>query len=73
MLGIGSDYVDNAREAALLVGELVRGRAASEIPLHATTKMRRSVNLENARRLGIAVPAEWIKSADLVVPARPRS
>ncbi len=71
VLGLGSDYAENGREVGLLAARVIRGNDPSRIPFHATTKTRRSVNLDNARRLGISVPAEWVKSADDVYPARP--
>jgi ABC-type uncharacterized transport system substrate-binding protein len=70
LLGLGSDYAENGREAGLLAALVIRGNEPSRIPFHASTKIRRSVNLDNARRLGVSVPAEWIKAADLVLPAR---
>ena len=71
VLGVGSDFAENGRDAGLLVAEVIRGKDPSRIPFHATTKIRRSVNLDNARRLGVSVPAEWVKTADVVIPARP--
>ena len=71
VLGVGSDFADNGREAGLVVAEVIRGRDPSRIPFHAATKTRRSVNLDNARRLGISVPAQWVKTADEIVPGRP--
>jgi ABC-type uncharacterized transport system substrate-binding protein len=71
VLGVGSDYAENGREAGLLVAEVIRGKDPSRIPFHASTKTRRSVNLDNARRLGVSVPAEWVKTLDEIVGARP--
>jgi putative ABC transport system substrate-binding protein len=71
VLGVGCDFVENGREAGLLVAEVIRGKDPSTIPFHCATKINRSVNLDNARSFGITVPADWIKRADLVVPARP--
>jgi ABC-type uncharacterized transport system substrate-binding protein len=70
VLGVGSDFAENGREAGLLVAEVIRGEDPARILFHASTKTRRSVNLHNARRLGLSVPAEWVKTADEVVPAR---
>jgi len=70
VLGVGSDYTENGREAGLLAAEVIRGKDPSRIPFHGTPKIRRSVNLDNARRFGVSVPAEWVKTADEVVPAR---
>ena len=71
VLGVGSDYSENGREAGRLVAEVIRGKEPARIPFRGTTKVTRSVNLDNARRLGVAVPAEWVKTADEVVPTRP--
>jgi ABC-type uncharacterized transport system substrate-binding protein len=70
ILGLGSDYAENGREAGLLAAEVIRGKDPSRIPFHATPNIRRSVNLDTARRLGITIPSDWIKTADLVIPAR---
>jgi ABC-type uncharacterized transport system substrate-binding protein len=71
VLGLGTDFAENGREAGLLVAEVIRGKDPARIPFQATTKVRRSVNLDNARRLGVSVPAAWVKTADEVIPARP--
>ena len=71
ILGLGTDFAENGHDAGLLVAEVIRGKEPSRIPFHPTAKIRRSVNLENARRLGVSVPAEWVKTADLIIPARP--
>jgi ABC-type uncharacterized transport system substrate-binding protein len=73
ILGVGTDFAENARDAGLLVAQVIRGQDPSQIPFHATAKIRRSVNLDNARRLGVSIPAEWVKTADLVIPATPRA
>jgi ABC-type uncharacterized transport system substrate-binding protein len=71
VLGVGTDFAENGREAGLLIAEVIRDKDPSRIPFHATIKVRRSVNLDNARRFGVSVPAEWVKTADDVIPARP--
>jgi ABC-type uncharacterized transport system substrate-binding protein len=71
VLGVGSDYEENGRDCGLVAADIIRGKDPARIPFHAVAKTRRSVNLDRARRLGISVPAEWIKAADQVVPARP--
>jgi ABC-type uncharacterized transport system substrate-binding protein len=71
VLGVGTDFAENGREAGELVAEVIRGKDPSRIPFRATTKALRSVNLDKARRLGLSVPAGWIKTADKVVPPQP--
>jgi ABC-type uncharacterized transport system substrate-binding protein len=70
VLGVGTDFAENGREAGLLVAEVVRGKDPSRIPFQPTTKVRRSVNLDHARRFGVAIPAGWLETADDVIPAR---
>jgi ABC-type uncharacterized transport system substrate-binding protein len=71
VLGVGSDFAENGRDAGRLAAEVIRGKDPSRIPFHATTGIRRSVNLDNARRIGLTIPAGWLESADDVLPARP--
>jgi ABC-type uncharacterized transport system substrate-binding protein len=71
VLGLGTDFAENGRETGLLVAEVIRGKDPTRIPFQATTKVRRSVNLDNARRVGVPVPAAWVNTADEVIPARP--
>jgi putative ABC transport system substrate-binding protein len=46
VLGVGSDYAENGREAGLVVGEVIHGNDPSRIPFHASVKVRRAVNLD---------------------------
>ena len=69
ILGLGSDYSENGHDAGLIVADVIRGKDPSQIPFHATAKISLSVNLDNARRLGVKIPAEIVKSADLIIPA----
>ena len=71
VLGFGTDFAENGRDAGLLAAKVIRGEDPSRIPFHATAKTRSSLNLENARRLGVSIPDECVKAADLVIPARP--
>jgi ABC-type uncharacterized transport system substrate-binding protein len=71
VLGVGSDFAENGREAGLLVAEVIRGKDPSRTPFHASTKVLRTVNLDTARSLGLSIPAAWVEAADEVLPARP--
>ncbi len=70
ILGLGTDFAENGRDAGQLVAQVISGKDPSRIPFHATAKTLRTVNLANAGRLGVSVPDEWLKTADLVIPAR---
>ena len=56
----------------LLAAQVIRGKDPATTPFQASTKVRRTVNLDNARRYSVAIPEEWIKKADVVLPAGPR-
>jgi ABC-type uncharacterized transport system substrate-binding protein len=69
ILTVGSDYTENGREAGQLVAEVIRGKDPSVIPFRAASKAHREVNLDNARRYGVEIPAAWLEKADEVLPA----
>jgi putative tryptophan/tyrosine transport system substrate-binding protein len=71
ILGVGSDFAENGRDAGRLVAQVIRGQEPSRIPFLPTTRISRTVNLDTARRLGVSIPAAWVKAADEVLPARP--
>jgi ABC-type uncharacterized transport system substrate-binding protein len=68
IVGVGSDYTENGREAGLLIAEVIRGKDPSAIPFRAASRARRAVNLDTARRYGLEIPAEWVRKADDVLP-----
>jgi putative ABC transport system substrate-binding protein len=70
-LAVGSDYTDNGRQTGLVVAEVIRGKDPTNMPFHASDRIRRSVNLDTARRLGITIPNSWVEKADEVLPGRP--
>ena len=69
ILSVGSDYKDNGREVGLLAAQLIRGKDPTATPFRASRKVRRAVNLDNARRYSVAIPEDWLKRADVVLPA----
>ena len=69
ILTVGSDYKDNGRELGLLAAQVIRGKDPTTIPFQASKKVRRLVNLDNARRYSVAIPEDWLKKADGVLPA----
>lgn len=69
ILTVGSDYVDNGREAGRLLAEVIRGKNPSDIPFRGASRAYRAVNLDTARRYGVEIPADWLKKADDVLPA----
>jgi ABC-type uncharacterized transport system substrate-binding protein len=72
IVGVGADYTENGREAGLLLAEVIRGKDPAAIPFRASAKSRRAVNLDTAQRFGIAIPPEWLRRADDILPAGTR-
>jgi ABC-type uncharacterized transport system substrate-binding protein len=72
ILAVGSDFAENGREAGLLTAEVIRGKSPASTPFRASSKARRAVNLDTARRYGVAIPAGWLRKADEVLPAGPK-
>jgi ABC-type uncharacterized transport system substrate-binding protein len=71
ILSIGSDYEDNGREVGLLAASVIRGKDPATIPFAASMKVRRAVNLDNARRYSVAIPESWLEKTDLIISAVP--
>ncbi len=73
MVGLGSDYAENGRDAGVIAAQVIRGEHPSRIPFHPSDKLGLAVNLDNARRLKVVIPAEIVNKADLVIPSLPRA
>ena len=54
-------------QAGELANEVLSGRSAQEIPFTAARKVKLTVNLKTAARLGLQVPKEILDRADLVI------
>jgi putative ABC transport system permease protein len=70
VLGLGTDFTENGRDAGRLAAAVIRGEDPAKIPFRATSKVTRTIDLERARRLGLTVPAGWPSTAVDVTPAR---
>jgi ABC-type uncharacterized transport system substrate-binding protein len=69
ILSVGSDYEDNGRDVGLITAQVIRGKDPGATPFQGSKKDRRTVNLDNARTYSVVIPADWLKKADLVLPA----
>jgi len=63
LLAFDCDYTDLGRQAAELVIKIVSGKAGSPPEMTAPRKMKFSLNLKVAERLGINIPQEMISEA----------
>jgi len=66
-LVVGRDYQDSGRQAAALAARVMRGERPAALPFQAVTRTRVIVNLDAARRVGLAIPSSIVAHAAEVV------
>ena len=67
VLMIARDYYDGGREAGLIAARVMRGENPAEIPFTLVQRTRFIINLDNARKVGLRIPAHLIEQADEVI------
>jgi putative tryptophan/tyrosine transport system substrate-binding protein len=67
LLTYGASDVDVARDAARLLGKILKGASAGDLPVERPTKLTLVVNLRIARALGLSIPQSVLLRADEVI------
>ncbi len=67
VLALGFDYYDVGRDTGQLVAEILKGKAAGEIPVRSVGKFRLVINPAAAKAFGLALPDSLIKRADTII------
>jgi hypothetical protein len=70
LVAYSSDIIEQNRQAASYVDQILRGANPAELPVQAPTKFQTFVNLKTARTLGLDVPALMLVRADEVIESR---
>ena len=66
LVSYGSDYYAEGFQAARLVERILRGAHPRSLPVEAAERIDLAINLETARRLGLAVPRKILLRADTI-------
>jgi putative tryptophan/tyrosine transport system substrate-binding protein len=67
LIAYSSDIMEQNRQAASYVDQILRGANPAELPVQAPTKFQTVVNLKSARALGLDVPPLMLVRADEVI------
>jgi putative tryptophan/tyrosine transport system substrate-binding protein len=67
LISYGNDLTEQVREAATYIDRLLRGAAASELPVQAPTKYELIINLRTAKEMGLTIPPTMLARADEVI------
>ena len=63
----GANDSEIARQAARLVGKILKGTKAGEIPVERPTKLQFIINLKTAKQIGLTIPPNVLARADKVI------
>lgn len=67
IVGIGPDYSAVGKQAAIISHKILQGSSPGQIAVQVPEKFILSVNLETARAIGLPIPDEFFKGADVVI------
>jgi len=67
LMAYSSDIMEQNRQAASYVDQILRGANPAELPVQAPTRFQTFVNLKTAKALGLDVPPVMLVRADEVI------
>jgi putative tryptophan/tyrosine transport system substrate-binding protein len=67
LMSYGVDEAELGRNAAVMVGKILKGAKPADIPIFQPTKFDLAINLKTAKALGLTVPPELLATADEVI------
>ena len=67
LMSYGPRQAESFRHAAVFVDKILKGARPSDLPIEQPTKFAFVINLQAAKKLGLAVPRELLLRADEVI------
>jgi putative ABC transport system substrate-binding protein len=67
LISYGVDGAELGHNAAVMVGQILKGAKPADIPIFLPTKFELAINLKTAKALGLTVPPELLVIADEVI------
>jgi putative ABC transport system substrate-binding protein len=66
IISLSADPEDQAKGAAKMVAEILKGKNPADIPANNTPKVEMTINLKEAKALGLNIPFELLGTAKVI-------